>query len=102
MIHRDDVVGAAIAALVRGEPGRIYNVADDEPVTQRDFFRWLSEQLGKPLPPPASESESAPRKRGVTHKRVSNHRLRAELGYALKFPTFREGYADELRRLGLA
>lgn len=102
MVHRDDVVGAAIAALERGEPGRIYNVADDEPVTQREFFRWLSQQLGRPLPPVASESEAAPRKRGVTNKRVANRRLREELRYALKFPTFRAGYANEMRRLGLA
>lgn len=102
MIHRDDVVGAAIAALARGEPGRLYNVADDEPVTQRDFFSWLAHKLGKPLPPVASEAESTPRKRGVTHKRVANRRLREELGYALKFPTFREGYSDEMRRVGLA
>lgn len=71
-------------------------------MTQREFFTWLSQQLGKPMPPSASESESAPRKRGITHKRVSNRRLRTELGYALKFPTFRAGYMDELRRLGLA
>lgn len=94
MIHRDDVVGAVIAALERGEPGRIYNVADDAPVSQLDFFQWLATQLGKPLPPRASAEESATRKRGVTHKRVSNRRLREELGCVLKFPSFREGYAE--------
>ncbi len=100
MIHRDDVVGAAIAALERGEAGRIYNVADDAPVSQLDFFRWMSEQLGKPLPPFASAEENAGRKRGVTNKRVSNRRLREELGCGLKFPSFREGYAAEMRRAG--
>ena len=100
MIHRDDVVGAIIAALERGEPGRIYNVADDEPVSQLGFFAWLATQLGKPLPPGATAEESATRKRGVTHKRVSNRRLREELGCELKFPSFRDGYAVEMRRLG--
>lgn len=101
MIHRDDVVAAAIAALELGEPGSIYNVADDEPVSQLDFFQWLAKQLDRPLPPPASAEESANRKRGVTNKRVSNRRLREELACTLKFPTFREGYAAEMRRLGL-
>lgn len=96
MIHRDDVVGAAIAALERGEPGRIYNVADDEPVSQLEFFRWLSEQLLKPLPPFASAQENVGRKRGLTNKRVSNRRLRGELGCGLKYPSFREGYAAEI------
>lgn len=101
MIHRDDVIGAAIAALERGEPGRVYNVADDEPVAQVEFFRWLAGQLRKPLPPFASAEESANRKRGVTNKRVSNRRLREELGCVLKYPTFREGYAAEMRQLGV-
>ena len=101
MIHRDDVVGAAIAALERGEPGRIYNVADDEPVSQRAFFEWLSEKLRKPMPPPADESAAPNRKRGVTNKRVSNRRLREELGYGLRFPTFREGYGAEIERVKL-
>src|SRR5262245_17570283 len=34
MVHRDDVVGAIIAALEKGRPGEIYNVVDDEPVIQ--------------------------------------------------------------------
>lgn len=101
MIHRDDVVGAAIAALERGEPERIYNVADDGPVSQREFFQWLSGQLRKPLPPFASEGEAANRKRGMTNKRVSNRRLREELKCGLKYPTFREGYSVEMLRMGL-
>ena len=99
MIHRDDVVRAAIAALERGQPCKIYNVADDEPVTQREFFLWLSQQLGKPMPPPATEEENLRRKRGLTNKRVSNRRLREELRCELNFPTFRQGYAAEITGL---
>jgi nucleoside-diphosphate-sugar epimerase len=97
MIHRDDVVGAAMAALERGEPGRIYNVADDEPVSQLAFFHWLSEQLRKPLPPYAGPDELEKRKRGETNKRVSNRRLREELGWVPRYPSFREGYAEDLK-----
>ena len=61
-----------------------------------EFFQWLSAQLGKPLPPFASAAENAARKRGLTHKRVANLRLREELGCGLKYPTFREGYATEI------
>jgi nucleoside-diphosphate-sugar epimerase len=100
MIHRDDVAGCAMAALERGRPGEIYNAVDDEPVTQRDFFVWLAGQVGKPMPPSVPEDPDAPRKRGVTHKRITNAKLKRELGYHFKFPTFREGYAAELRALG--
>jgi nucleoside-diphosphate-sugar epimerase len=96
MIHRDDVVGAVIAALENGTPGRIYNVSDDEPVTQLVFFRWLAGILQVPIPAFASEHSDAVRKRGLTNKRVSNQRLKNELGYQLRYPTFREGCQAEL------
>lgn len=90
MIHRDDVIGSIIAALEHGRPGNIYNAVDDEPVSQFDFFSCLATTLGKPMPD--SVSENAARKRGVTNKRVSNRKLKTELGYRFKYPTFREGY----------
>ncbi|HOX57090.1 MAG TPA: SDR family oxidoreductase [Candidatus Paceibacterota bacterium] len=99
MIHRDDVVGAILAALKNFRPGDIYNAVDDEPVTQLAFFQWLSGQLGKELPPAAPEDAGIARKRGVTNKRVSNHRLKAELGCQFKYPTFRQGYSAEIQRL---
>jgi len=99
MIHRDDVVGAIQAALHRGRPGAIYNVVDDEPVSQRDFFAWVASQLGRPLPPQAPEAAETDRKRGLTDKRVSNRRLKTDLRYRLRFPTFREGYAAEIEHL---
>lgn len=96
MIHRDDVAGCILAALEHGRLGEIYNAVDDEPVSQRDFFQWLAGQLDRPLPPSVPEDAEATRKRGVTNKRIANAKLKAELGYQFKFPTFREGYAAEL------
>jgi len=99
MIQRDDLVGIIIAALKNGRPGEIYNAVDDEPVAQVHFFRWLSETLGKWMPPFAAELEDGDRKRGVTNKKVSNRRLKMELGYQFKYPTFRQGYTAEITRL---
>lgn len=99
MIHRDDVVISIIAALKNGRPGEVYNVNDDEPVAQIHFFRWLSETLGKWMPPFATDEENASRKRGLTNKKISNRRLKMELGVALKHPTFRQGYSAEILRL---
>ena len=96
MIHRDDLAGAIIAALEQGRAGEIYNATDNEPVSQLEFFRWLSQQLGKRMPESRSDAEGRIRKRGSTNKRVSNQKLRSELGYTLKFATFREGYAPEI------
>lgn len=96
MIHRDDVIGAILAALERGRPGEIYNAADNEPVTQIDFFKWLAEKRGAPLPPSVPENPDAVRRRGASNKRVSNRKLREELGYGFKYPTFREGYGYQV------
>jgi nucleoside-diphosphate-sugar epimerase len=99
MIHRDDAAGAIIAALKSGRPGEVYNAVDDEPVSQLGFFQWLSGPLGKELPPSVPEDAETVRKRGVTNKKVSNRRLRMELGYQFKYPTFRQGYTAEILRL---
>ena len=99
MIHRDDLVHVILAALKSGRPGEVYNAVDDEPVAQIHFFRWLSETLGKWMPPFATEEENAGRKRGLTQKKVSNRKLKMELGVVLKYPTFRQGYTAEIIRL---
>ncbi|HLX69780.1 MAG TPA: SDR family oxidoreductase [Verrucomicrobiae bacterium] len=99
MIHRDDVIGCIISTLERGESGNFYNAVDDEPVSQFDFFSWLSRALGKPMPDSIPPSTESARKRGVTNKRVSNQKLKSKLGYQFKFPTYREGYLAEIQAL---
>jgi len=96
-VHRDDAAGALRQTLEPGSPssGGIYNLADDEPVTYLTYYRWLAEQTGKAMPPFGPVNRE--RKRGWTHKRVSNAKLRAA-GWAPKFPTFREGLASELQK----
>jgi len=100
MIHRDDVIGCIIAALKNGRPGEIYNAVDDAPVSQATFLHWLAEELGRDPPPTAPENWEENRKRGVTNKRVSNRKLKMELGYQFKYPDYRSGYIAEIARLG--
>ncbi len=102
MIHRDDVVGCIVAALKSGRPGEIYNAVDDEPVSQKNFFEWLGATLGKYPPPSVPQNPVEDRKRGVTNKRVSNRKLKMELGCQFKHPNFRKGYSAEILRLDRA
>ena len=99
MIHRDDLIGVIIAALRDARPGEIFNVADNEPVSQRTFFEWLAAELNRPMPPVVAADAETWRRRGVTNKRVSNAKLHAALKYAFQFPDFRAGYAAEIARL---
>lgn len=100
MIHREDVIGAIVAALERAPENSLFNASDNEPVTRGAFCGWLAERLGLPepefVPTPGAEN----RKRGASNKRVSNEQLRRRLAYEFKYPTFREGYAAELAGLG--
>jgi len=83
-IHRDDVAGALHTLATKRVPG-VFNVADDLPIAQRELYAWLSEWFGHPLPPTGPIDPN--RKRGWTHKQVSNARLR-ELGWIPGYPSF--------------
>ncbi|WP_231184322.1 SDR family oxidoreductase [Haladaptatus sp. DYF46] len=88
MIHRDDAAGA-IRYLLETDNGRngVVLVSDDEPVRKPTLADWLADQCGVSPPP----REPATGERARASKRCSNERLR-ELGYELRYPTYREGY----------
>ena len=92
-IHQRDLVCALEHLIGKGEPGQIYNAADDTSVTHLDFYRWCSEFLHKPMPPYGPVNSQ--RKRGLTNKRVSNAKLRG-MGWVPFYPSFREGVEAEL------
>lgn len=84
-IHRDDAAAAVHHLLAGGlEPG-IYNVSDSEPLTQLECHQGIARIFLRPLPP--SGPRDLNRKRGWTHKRVSNAKLRAT-GWEPSFPCY--------------
>jgi nucleoside-diphosphate-sugar epimerase len=91
-IHRDDGVSALYLAAAN-RPQGTFNVADNTPVTQLEWFQWVCARLGRPLPPSAPRNLN--RKRAWTSKRVSNAKLRS-LGWTPQYPSFREGVAQFL------
>ena len=99
MIHVTDLA-AAIAHLLSlpDLPAPIYNVTDNEPVTQFNYYTWLAQKLNRPLPPSAPSDPT--RKRGLTSKRVSNSLLKST-NFQFTYPTFREGYGAEMGNLRL-
>jgi nucleoside-diphosphate-sugar epimerase len=84
LIHVDDGASAILAAADRGEAGAIYNIADDQPVSRRDFYTEMASLLGAP-PPTFTAS------RETTNRRISNRRMRSDLGVELQFPDFHLG-----------
>ncbi|MEI8233286.1 MAG: NAD-dependent epimerase/dehydratase family protein [Verrucomicrobiota bacterium] len=86
-IHRADAAAALVRLLDPAVPAGIYNVSDGSPVTQREVYAAFAAHFGGPLPPSGPADLS--RKRGWTHKQVSNAKLRA-LGWRPLYPSFRE------------
>ncbi|MEY3393888.1 MAG: hypothetical protein RL346_124 [Verrucomicrobiota bacterium] len=86
-IHRDDAAAALLHlfSLTTFPAGEIFNVCDSESLTQLEIYRGLAGIFGKPLPP--CGPRDLDRKRGWTHKQVSNSKLRAT-GWAPRYPSF--------------
>ena len=84
-IHRDDAARAILHLATDSVRGGIFNVCDSRPLTQLECYQRLSEIFNRPLPP--SGPRDLERKRGWTHKRVSNDKLLAS-GWRPQFPCF--------------
>jgi nucleoside-diphosphate-sugar epimerase len=93
--HRDDIA-AALPQLVRSDARGIFNVSDNEPLTQRAIYEWLATRFDRPLPPSGPIDPN--RKRGWTNKRVSNERLRG-LGWIPRYPSFFRAVESDPRLL---
>jgi hypothetical protein len=63
------------------------------------MFQWLAQRTGRAMPPPVQEEGVS--KRGASNKRISNGKLKRELGYRFKYPTFREGFEKLIGGEGL-
>lgn len=94
-IHVDDIAHVLEASIARPDPGRAYNVCDDEPCAPQDVMEFAARLLGLPPPPeiPFDEAQLSPMARSfyAGSKRVSNARIKRELGVRLDYPTYREG-----------
>ena len=95
--HRDDIARALFLLVSRPNERKqgssIFNVADDEPLTERACYEWLATKLNRPVPPRSTTARSG--KRGLSNKRVSNAKLR-RLGWTPEFPTFAMGMENSV------
>jgi nucleoside-diphosphate-sugar epimerase len=101
-IHLDDAAAATVLAVERGQPG-IYNVVDDDPAPVREWLpamaaaigakpprrvpRWVARLLaGEAAVMLMTESPGA-----------SNAKAKRELGWTLRYPTWRRGFVEAYR-----
>lgn len=102
-IHVDDIAGVLEASMAKPNPGRAYNVADDFPCPPQDVVLHAAQMLGVEPPPetPFAEAELSAMARSfyADSKRTRNDRVKRELNYSFRYPTYREGLADILKTL---
>jgi nucleoside-diphosphate-sugar epimerase len=96
-IHVDDIATVLEASMARPNPGRAYNLCDDNPAPPAEVIEHASALLGFEAPPlvPFEAAELSPMARSFyrDNKRVSNRRIKEELGVNLAYPDYKTGLA---------
>lgn len=94
-IHVEDIAQVLMASMNRPNPGAIYNVADDEPAPSHEVVAYACQLLGREPPPLVDYAQAllSPMAQSfyADNKRISNRKIKDELGVKLLYPTYREG-----------
>ena len=98
-IHLDDAAAATVLALEHAGPA-IYNIVDDDPAPTREWLPVLAEALG--AKPPRRFPVWLARlfagdpgvMLGTEARGASNAKAKRELGWTLKYPSWRQGFLE--------
>ena len=100
-VHIEDAAAATAIAVERGQPG-IYNVVDDDPAPVREWLPVLASALDA-KPPRRIPRRLARLLAGETAtlmmtdvRGASNEKAKRELGWQLRYPSWRQGFAQGL------
>jgi 2-alkyl-3-oxoalkanoate reductase len=98
-IHLHDAAAATVLALEHDGPA-IYNIVDDDPAPVRDWLPALAKALGAKPPrhfPVWLASLVAGKANAVMSiesRAASNAKAKRELGWTLRYPSWRQGFAE--------
>jgi len=91
-IHADDLAAIARRALTHGRTGRIYNASDESALKMGEYFDLLADRFGLSraprLPREEVEQRLSPAMLSFAgeSRRLTNRRIKRELGVRLKYP----------------
>jgi nucleoside-diphosphate-sugar epimerase len=100
-VHIEDAATATVAAIEHGERG-LYNVVDDEPAPVREWLPAAAGAIGarKPMRLPRWLGRIAAGEAAVVMmdevRGASNAKAKRELGWQLRYPSWRQGFAEGL------
>ncbi|XP_027073115.2 uncharacterized protein [Coffea arabica] len=105
-IHVADICQALNASIEKPSGGKIYNIVDDDPAPRVEVFTFAQNLVkskwpdhGQPLINPLITDSLIPEGGYSEEKRVSNSRMKEELGVKLLHPTYRSGLQDIIRHV---
>jgi nucleoside-diphosphate-sugar epimerase len=100
-VHLDDAASATVLALEKGARG-VFNIVDDEPAPASEWLPYLAECVGAkpPMRLPLWVARLAGGEVAVSMltrtRGSSNARAKRELGWELRWPSWRQGFKDGL------
>jgi nucleoside-diphosphate-sugar epimerase len=96
-MHLDDGAAATVLSLEQGGSG-VYNIVDDEPAAVREWLPVLADVLGAKPPRHFPRwlarlfAGEAAVVMGTEARGASNAKAKRELGWTLRYPTWRKGF----------
>jgi nucleoside-diphosphate-sugar epimerase len=106
-VHLEDAAAATVLALEHPEPA-VFNIVDDEPARVRDWLPVLAEAMGAQPPRRfptwlarlfAGEAAVV---WGTKARGASNAKAKRELGWTLRYPSWRQGFAEAYAKQSMA
>lgn len=93
--HVEDIAQVIAASIAHPNAGQVYNVCDNDPAPPQDVIAYAARLLGLPSPPKIDfeKAELTPMARSfyAESKKVSNARIKDELGIRLRYPDYKTG-----------
>ena len=100
-IHVDDLAQTLEASMLNPIPGEIYNVSDDQPSSPAEVVEYACSLLNVKPPPliPYESAELSEMARSFyeANKRVSNKKIKLDLGICLEYPDYKVGLSTLLK-----
>jgi nucleoside-diphosphate-sugar epimerase len=102
-IHADDLARLAMLALFRACPLRTYHAVDDSEMKMAEYFDVVADAFGLPHPPRLPRAELAAAVSPMLlsfmseSRRLSNARIKGELGMRLRYPQVQDGLRQAVR-----
>ena len=105
-VHIDDLVAVLEQVVQQGQPGAIYNVADDDPLPALEVYSVVRQRLGMVTPRTFSKATALssgldPSVVGIASSsvRLSNRRLKDALGLQLRYRRYYDWLDERLGEL---